>query len=384
MQVIVLLFILLFEAVLPFSGAIAATLKDSLSTSLNVYTDNADITVVNPNVSVFKTLSTHFMIGVKGAIDAVSAASIRTGGKPFVTDAVTGASKKAGGFDDIRYSPTLMGIYDDGDNDALTFGGYYSTENDYVGKAFFFNYVRQLNRQNTAIGVGASQSFDRWDPMIDRALPTDERKERRIDLSVSQLITPTLTFQLIYTALFSEGFLASPYHFLEQESFAVFERLPDARSGNAFALKMVKLLNELTSMNLAYRYYTDDWGIRSHTTNVELYRDLTERFTLGTRYRYYIQNNAEFVKPPGATTPQDPFIAVDYRYTAFNANTVGLGFIYRPGPVRALAKLIDLDKMKFKASADYYWTSKNDAIKAWYDQDRLRATFITVSLDYEF
>lgn len=79
MQVIVLLFILLFEAVLPFSGAIAATLKDSLSTSLNVYTDNADITVVNPNVSVFKTLSTHFMIGVKGAIDAVSAASIRTG-----------------------------------------------------------------------------------------------------------------------------------------------------------------------------------------------------------------------------------------------------------------------------------------------------------------
>ncbi|WDT79709.1 MAG: hypothetical protein MPW14_21685 [Candidatus Manganitrophus sp.] len=46
--------------------------------------------------------------------------------------------------------------------------------------------------------------------------------------------------------------------------------------------------------------------------------------------------------------------------------------------------MIDLDKMKFKASADYYWTSKNDAIKAWYDQDRLRATFITVSLDYEF
>ena len=89
-------------------------------------------------------------------VDAISAASISLGSSPAqaAPDAQATASKRSG-FDDVRYSPTLFVTYDDGENTA-TVGGYYSNELDYVGKAIFASYTRQLNQGNTVVGLGFS------------------------------------------------------------------------------------------------------------------------------------------------------------------------------------------------------------------------------------
>ncbi len=361
----------LLGLLLPFK-AIASSLQDKGSLSLDFYADNTDVQVYSPNFSFFKTLTKKFLIGIKMRIDAISAASIRKGGSPVRTDAVTSATGRRT-FDDVRYAPTLLGVYDDGDN-SFTFGVYYSTERDYTGRSVFANYVRQLNLQNTAVGVGFSQSFDRWSPTFKRNLPRSDRKERKIDLSLTQLLSPTAMVQLVYSNLHSVGFLGSPYHYLLRKDFARFETLPEKRQGHAFAVKFVKLINEPTSLNLSYRYYTDDWGIKSHTGDIKLLRDITSSLTAGVRFRYYTQTKANFAKRLDEYTLTDRYIAVDYRLSRFSSNTVGLLFV----------KSFGLSGVKLKGAVNYYQTSSNEYIRNWYGKDRIKAWFGSVYLEYTF
>lgn len=366
------LFLFIISLLLLEISSLASDIKDKISIGVNTYSDNAEVQVYSPTFSLFKKLSSQWMMGVKMRIDAISAASIKNGSSSGHVDAVTGASSKENPFDDIRYAPTVMATYDDGDN-LLSFGGYYSSEVDYTGKSFFVNYVRQLNEQNTALGIGISQSFDKWTPVFKRALPKDNRNEGKVDFSINQLISPTFSMQLVYSYMVSEGFLSSPYHFVLQNDIAKFEKYPDKRTGEAYAIKGVYLLNDANSMNFSYRYYKDDWDITSHTVNLEELHDMSEHFTTGLRLRYYTQSKSNFIKPVGTYALTDPYFAIDYRMSAFDSYTIGVPFIYS---MRGGSKLT--------ASVDYYRTSNNDYVKNWYGVDALQAVFTTLTYEFEY
>lgn len=370
---VVNIFFLSFVLFFSFVKAQASGLKDSVSVGINSYSDNGDVQVYSPTFSLMKTLSKNFLVGFKMRVDAIAAASIRNGSNPVQADAVAGASTREG-YDDVRYAPTFLMAYDDGEN-AASGGFYYSTENDYDGVAFFANYVRQLNHGNTAVGVGFSQSADRWKPVFDRRLPNDYRNERKIDLSVNQLLTPETSVQLVYSYMYSEGFLSSPYHYALQDSFARFENYPSARTGHAVALKGVMLLSDANSMNYAYRYYQDDWGISSHTLQAEWLHDFGDSFTSGTRLRYYSQSGADFAKKPGSYAAWDEYFAIDYRMSAFDSYDIGIPLIYKPSSSSSL---------KISASIDYYQTSDNEFIRHWYAKDNLNAFYTTLTFDYSF
>ncbi|MDQ7068503.1 MAG: DUF3570 domain-containing protein [Sulfurimonas sp.] len=351
---------------------LASDLKDTISFGVNSYSDNADVQVYSPELAIFKTLSSKWMIGFKMRIDSITAASIRNGSSGQTVDAVTGASANENFYDDIRYAPTLMATYEDGD-DLLSFGAYYSSEIDYEGKAVFMNYVRQLNEQNTAIGVGISTSDDKWNPVFKRDLPRYNRNESKIDLSINQLISPVFSMQAVYSHMYSEGFLSSPYHFIAQGNFSKFENYPSTRSGDAFALKGVYMLNDTNSMNLSYRYYQDDWDISSHTINGELLHDFSKDFISGLRLRYYSQTKANFAKDIGSYSLTDEFFAIDYRMSAFDSYTIGIPFIYKLE-----------DGSKVTASIDYYQTTNNEYIKTWYGIDSLSAVFTTLNYSFDY
>ena len=356
---------------LPFK-ALATTLEDKVSLSLEYYADNTDVQVYSPSFSFLKKITRKFLIGIKMRIDAITAASIRKGGSPAISDAVTGATVRRT-YDDVRYAPSVYGVYDDGDN-SLTIGAYYSTERDYTGRAVFFNYVRQLNLQNTAVGVGLSQSSDTWDPVFKRNLPRSDRKERKIDISITQMLSPTAMVQAVYSNMYSEGFLGSPYHYLIRKDLARFESLPNTRKGHALSLRLVKLVTEPTSINLFYRYYTDDWGIKSHTGDVKVLMDITNSLTMGLRYRYYNQTKANFAKAINEYRQDDPYVVVDYRFYTLSSNTLGALFIHSFGAHR----------VKLKGSINYYQTSSSEYIQNWYGKDKITAFFGNVALEYAF
>jgi len=350
----------------------ASDLKDKMSFGIDTYNDNADVQVYSPTFALYKKLGSQWLLGVKMRIDAVTAASIRNGSDANHVDAVTAASSKDSIADDIRYAPTAMLTYDDGEN-SLTFGAYYSTEIDYTGKAVFLNYVKQLNEQNTALGIGISQSFDKWEPVFARELPKDNRDETKIDFSVNQLITPEFSMQAVYSYMYSAGFLSSPYHFALQDDIAKYENYPDTRTGHAFALKGVSLLSQDNAMNFSYRYYMDDWDIKSHTLNLELLHDFSHNVTSGLRLRYYTQTASNFIKPIGSYTLNDKYYAIDYRMSAFDSYTIGVPFIYRMK-----------NGKKLTASIDYYSTSSNAYLKNWYNIDSLQSIFTTLTYEFDY
>ncbi|MDF1877723.1 DUF3570 domain-containing protein [Sulfurimonas sp. SAG-AH-194-L11] len=373
MQVIKSLFISIMLLV-PFLKTYASSLKDSTSVGLNSYNDNADVEVYSPTLSLMKTLSKNFLLGVKLRIDAISAASFKNGGSPSIPDTVIGASSREGVFDELRYAPTFTMAYED-QNNAVSGGVYYSTESDYEGRAVFLNYVRQFNEQNTAIGIGISQSDDKWIPAIDRNLPRDDRKEGKIDIFISQLISPTASIEFVYSNMYSEGFLASPYNYVVQDTFAKFENYPETRSGHAFALKGVFMLNDRNSMNYSYRYYMDDWDISSHTLSTEWLSDFSNTIISGVRLRYYTQTKAFFAKDVDTYRASNQYFAVDYRMSAFDSYDIGIPFIYKPSRN---------SPYKITASIDLYQTSDNSYIKNWYDSDKITAVYSTFSIEYDF
>ena len=355
---------------IPFLKTYASGLKDSVSVGYDFYADNNDVQVYSPTFALMKTISKHWLIGFKMRIDAIAAASIRNGSSPKRVDTVAGASDTST-FGDIRYAPTFLVAYDDGKN-AFSGGGYYSKEDDYDGKAFFASYVRQLNADNTAIGIGFSQSFDKWSPIFKRDLPKDNRDEQKIDISINQLLTPKASIQFVYSYMSSEGFLSSPYHYILQTKLSKFEKYPNTRQGNAFAFKGVYLLNDENSMNYSYRFYNDDWDISSHTISAEWLHDFSDDLIIGTRVRYYTQTKSNFAKDVGTYSLDDKYFAVDYRMSAFNSFDIGIPIIYF------------YDDYKLSLSVDYYQTSTNDYIQAWQQKDNIKAVYTSFNIDYDF
>jgi len=354
----------------PFLKTYASGLKDSASFGLDTYSDNNDVQVYSPTFELMKTVSKNWLVGVKLRVDAIAAASIRFGYSPKVGNSINAqatASKKST-FQDMRYAPTFFVTYDDGEN-AATVGGYYSTELDYVGKALFASYTKQLNQGNTVLGIGLSQSADKWSPNNGRVLPRDNRDERKVDLSVNQLISTTLSLQFVYSYMNSQGFLSSPY------INNITENYPSTRTGHAFAVKGLKFIDDDNSMNFSYRYYTDDWGIKSHTFGTEWLHDVNNNLMIGLRGRYYTQTAANFTKPIASYTATDTYKASEYRMSAFNSYDIGIPITYKPS---------EYSPYKFSFSVDYYRTSDNAFIENWFGNKHIQAVYTTFRVDYDF
>lgn len=337
----------------------AEGIEDKLTYALNSYLDNNRGLIITNKLGIVKSLKEKFSMGANVGVDAITAASPSN---------KSGTSKTEESQSYRKYA-SLSGTYDDRKN-SLTLGGYLSREDDYSGRSLFINYVRQLNNENTALGIVFSSLSDKW--KID-TLPRDDRKGTQTDLSITQFLSPTAQLQLGYSNIISRGYLASPYRFIEQTAPLplIEESLPSSRKGEAYSIRIVKQLNRPTSLNLSYRYYSDDWEITSHTINTELYRDLSDDFTLGGRLRYYKQSDTAYTKTIGSYSGTEQYVPIDYKYSAFDSYMAGVNMIYKLE-----------SENTFKGSLDYYRTSDNDFIQYWYGRSYIDAIIFSLSFDY--
>ena len=76
------------------------------------------------------------------------------------------------------------------------------------------------------------------------------------------------------------------------------EERPDVRSQNSLSLRYVRhMAGSDGAINLGYRYFRDNWGIRSHTLSVEWVQPLGHGWSIAPRVRYYSQTAASFYTP---------------------------------------------------------------------------------------
>lgn len=194
-----------------------------------------------------------------------------------------------------------------------------------------------------------------WHPVTGFSLIDQKnRNSYSLSLNLSQILTKNAQIQLIVDLVKQQGWLANPmqrvyfqdvpnYYIGNPESIPYYttprnrdvfqladdiERLPDTRFKIPVGLRFNYYINEILALRTYYRYYSDDWGVRSNTAQLEVPIKVSDKFTLYPSYRYYDQTAADYFAPYEQHLSTEEFYTSDYDLSKFQANQYGFGINY--------------------------------------------------------
>ena len=247
-----------------------------------------------------------------------------------------------------------------------------SNEYDYFSVGFGGSYTRLFNEKNTELSVKANVYLDTWKPIYPFELrPFAEdgngisnslfrsytitgnadyqprfaefqdksRNSYSVGFTFSQILSKKLQGALEVDLVQQEGLLSTPFQrvyfqdvedsFIENFQLAdAIEQLPDTRFKVAVGGRLNYYVNEIFVLRSYYRYYADDWGIRSHTASLEVPIKIGPKFTVYPSYRYYTQTAADYFAGYENHLSTEEFYTSDYDLSDFNANQFGFGVTY--------------------------------------------------------
>jgi hypothetical protein len=108
------------------------------------------------------------------------------------------------------------------------------------------------------------------------------------------------------------------------------EKLPSQRFKLPIGLRLNYFLGDRVILRAYYRYYMDNWGVKSHTASLEVPIKITPFFSISPFYRYYIQTASKYFAPYGAHTPADEYFTSNYALSAFSGHYFGTGIRLAP------------------------------------------------------
>lgn len=238
-----------------------------------------------------------------------------------------------------------------------------AVEYDYFSIGFGGSYTRLFNEKNTEISINTTIYLDTWkliypielrggdfnigytitgNPNYNPQFTEFNDKKRNsyaLGASFSQILSKKLQGLISVDVVRQEGLLSMPFQrvyfsdfadsFVEEFHLADdVERLPDTRNKLAIGANLNYYINEFLVLRTHYRYYTDDWGIDSHTAKIEVPVKVGRGFTVYPSYRYYTQNQADYFAPYNEHLSTEKYYTSDYDLSDFNANQYGIGVNY--------------------------------------------------------
>jgi len=250
-----------------------------------------------------------------------------------------------------------------------------SNEFDYSSFGFGGSYAWLANEKNTEFSINGNVYLDQWKLLYpvelrsfagrmgddedeeDGRIPWEKvtghtpynpsfngfdnksRNSYSMGLGFSQILSKKLQGSLSLDLVRQEGLLSTPYHriyfgdkpdsFIENFQLADdVEQLPGTRSKLAVGGRLNFYLNETFVARTYYRYYTDDWGIKSHTASIEIPIKISGKFTLYPSYRFYNQTAADYFAPYEQHLSTEKYYTSDYDLSKFNSNQYGFGVSY--------------------------------------------------------
>ncbi|MGV3698021.1 DUF3570 domain-containing protein [Flavobacterium sp.] len=165
----------------------------------------------------------------------------------------------------------------------------------------------------------------------DRSYGTASRNTFAGSLSYAQIVNKN--FQLLFIAdlITQNGYLGLPFHRVYFTDGSVhIENLPDKRLKIPLGVRASYFLGDNFIIRGYYRFYTDDWGLTSHTADIEVPVKLSPVFSLSPFYRYYTQTGVKYFKGFQEHTAADEFYTSNYDLSKFNSNFLGMGMKYTP------------------------------------------------------
>lgn len=201
---------------------------------------------------------------------------------------------------------------------TLTAGLYGSGEHDYTSLGANASLARDFNKRNTTVAVRTALFHDTINPEGGRPDPFapmvpagsvqprwkgDGAKDvMDLGLAVTQTINKTTIVHLNYTFSKVDGYQTDPYKLLSLIDPVsggpvdyLYEHRPDARTKHVLFGKVNRHLGRDIA-RLSYRFMNDDWGITSHTVDLEYRWKIGEGKYLEPSVRWYSQTAADFYR----------------------------------------------------------------------------------------
>ena len=204
---------------------------------------------------------------------------------------------------------------------SLGIGLTHSEEDDYESKAITLTGEWNFNNNLSTLALGFSYSDDRIEPsdaLLFSRVQKEDKNSGSITASWTQVLNRTSVLQYSIGATRHSGYLSDPYKLRDVR--------PDERLEWTAGLRYRKFFETINSaMHLDYRYYRDDFGIRSHTLQSAWYQNITSNLQIVPSIRYYSQAEADFYLPiDDFTLPLNVYQSSDFRLSGFGAYTFGL------------------------------------------------------------
>ena len=193
-----------------------------------------------------------------------------------------------------------------------------------------------------------------YNPVNYKSIQDKGRNTYSLSLSFSQILSKNAQFSVFLDLVNQQGWLANPLqrvYFSDVDNYYVgnaasipnytssgntdvfqladdIERLPDSRIKIPVGFRFNYYLNEVFTVRTYYRYYFDDWGIKSNTASIEVPIKISQKFTLYPSFRYYDQTEADYFAPYEQNLSTEQFYTSDYDLSKFSANQYGFGISY--------------------------------------------------------
>lgn len=150
-------------------------------------------------------------------------------------------------------------------------------------------------------------------------------------LSYSQIINENLQVVFLADLVQQTGYLSLPFHRVYFNDGSVHqENLPDSRLKLPLGFRANYFLGDRFIIRTYYRFYTDNWGVNSHTADIEVPIKVNPFFSISPFYRYYTQSAAKYFAPYEMHTIADEYYNSNYDLSKFNSNFYGAGIRFAP------------------------------------------------------
>lgn len=300
---------------------------EKFSLRTNLFNDNTGTTVQSPALEVIKTLAGQIEFVLRYTLDRVIIPPIRGLAATPTADAITGASRPV---DDANAANKSFAKDRNEFNLGFSLPGfsgsyYYSTESDYIGRMATVSSNIDFNQKNTNLSGFYSYG---WDDISPLGADTSHTKiAHSANMTLTQALSPVVIVRFGADISLHDGFQSNPYRTVNAGGQILPENHPLQRTRGSVFFKVNRYFDTETSLNVEYRYYADDWDIKSHTLGFYFHQYFNNKVLIRYRYRYYQQTQAEFYRKTYPVV--QPFMTSDYKLEKFNAHLFGFKIEYK-------------------------------------------------------
>ena len=177
--------------------------------------------------------------------------------------------------------------------------------------------------------------------------PSRARDTYTASFSFSQVINERLQGSIAMDLVYQSGYLGLPFHRVYFNTGKdTIENLPSQRFKFPIGIRLNYFFGDNIILRGYYRFYVDNWGMVSHTANIEVPIKISPFFSLSPFYRYYVQTAANYFAPFEAHSPLDQYFTSNYALAAFKAHSFGMGIRLAP-PKGVLIKNLSAVEIRY-------------------------------------